>query len=113
MTEHEAWKVLFPTFARFLDFALRTHLPYILALSAVVLSFGTLAPSGVDARLVVGAVALSVIYGWVFFYKACTLRNEIMQDVEFRTRYVGMTDAARRRYFRRRGFDVDLSGFSI
>jgi hypothetical protein len=113
VTEPEAWKTLFPTFGRFLTFVFRTHFPYVLALALVALSFAVLAPNSVDARLLIAAIVLTAIYGWILFYKVFTLRNEIMADAEFRAAYLAMTDAERRRYFRKRGLDVDLSSLSF
>lgn len=91
---------------RFFTFAFRTHFPYwALALAIVLLMFD-------DSLAFIFASAGAIFYFFVFIYKVFTMRNEVRDDVAFRELYVGMTDAERRAYFRKRGF-MNFTGFNF
>jgi hypothetical protein len=109
VTSSEGWKLLFPTPGVFFTFALRTHFPYFV-LGVVVLS--ALIYAGVlpyDDMLPFGAIGFGALYLWIFVYKLLSLHTEIRTDAAFRERYVAMSKHERRKYFRQRGFDVELS----
>lgn len=106
MSNREAWRLLFPTWGRFFTFAFRTHFPYwLLALAISLVFFG-------DTPAFIFSGGAAFFYFLVFSYKVSTLRNELRQDVSFREEYLGMTDAERRVYFRKRGF-LDFTGFNF